>query len=76
MLWQIFLPAPRRIPQPKLDVPISNAVHQADLFLPQDKLPRRRKVFKYAFTVFDVASRCKEAEPLTSKNSEEVPLVV
>ena len=50
-------------------------MHQADLlFLPHDKLPRGRKVFKYALTVVDVASRFKEAEPLTSKNSDEVAL--
>ena len=72
-LWQIFLPAPRRIPRPKFDVPTPNEVHQADLlFLPHDKLPRGRKVYKYALTVVDVASRYKEAEPLTSKNSDEV----
>jgi len=72
-LWQIFLPAPKRIPRPKFDVPTPNSVHQADLlFLPHDKLPRGRKVFKYVLTVVDVASRYKEAEPLTSKNSDEV----
>ena len=72
-LWQIFLPAPRRIPRPKFDVSTPNAVHQADLlFLPHDKLPRGRKVYKYALTVTDVASRYKEAEPITSKNSDEV----
>ena len=72
-LWQIFLPAPKHIPRPKFDVPIPNKVYQADLlFLPRDKLPRGRKVFKYAITVVDVASRYKEAEPLTSKNSNEV----
>ena len=50
-----------------------NKVHQADLlFLPHDKLPRGRKVFKYALTVIDVASRYKEAEPITSENSDEV----
>ena len=43
-------------------------------FLPHDKLPRGRKVFKYALTVVDIASRYKEAEPLTSKNSNEVAL--
>ena len=72
-LWQIFLPAPRHIPRPKFDVSTPNRVHQADLlFLPHDKLPRGRKVFKYALTVVDVASRYKEAEPITSKNSDEV----
>ena len=72
-LWQIFLPAPKRIPRPRFDVSTPNKAHQADLlFLPHDKLPRGRKVFKYALTVVDVASRYKEAKPLTSKNSDEV----
>ena len=72
-LWQIFLPSPRHIPRPRFDVSTPNKVHQADLlFLPHDKLPRGRKVFKYALTIVDVASRFKEAEPLTSKNSDEV----
>jgi len=67
-LWQIFLPTPKRIPRPKFDVPTPNKVHQTDLlFLPHDKLPRGRKVFKYALTVVYVASRYKEAELLTSK---------
>jgi len=57
----------------KFDVPTPNKVHQADLlFLPHDKLPHGRKVFKNALTVVDVASRYKEAEPLTSRNSDEV----
>ena len=57
-LWQIYLPAPRYIPRPKFDVLPPNAVHQADLlFLPHDTLPHGRKVYKYALTVVDVASR-------------------
>ena len=32
----------------------------------------RRKTFKYALVVIDVASRYKDAEPLTSKESSEV----
>ena len=72
-LWQIYLPAPRYIPRPKFDVPLPNAVHQANLlFLPHDKLPHGRKVYKYALTVVDVASRYKAAESLTSKESDEV----
>jgi hypothetical protein len=74
-IWQIYLPAVRstHIPRPKFDVPVPNEVHQADLlFLPHDRMPRGRKVFKYALTVVDVASRYKEAEPLTSKESGEV----
>ena len=72
-IWQIYLPAPRTIPRPTFDVDLPNAVHQADLlFLPHDKLPRGKKIFKYALTVVDVASRFKAAEPLTSKDSSEV----
>ena len=48
-----------------------NSVHQADLFLLHEKLPRGRKVFKYALTVVDIASHYKEAESLTSKDSAE-----
>ena len=47
-------------------------MHQADLFFPHDKLPHGRKVYKYALTFVDVASRYKAAEPLTSKESDEV----
>ena len=69
-IWQIYLPAPRYVPRSKFDVATPNSVHQADLlFLPHDKLPHGRKIYKYALTVVDVASRYKEAEPLTSKDS-------
>ena len=72
-IWQIYLPAPMNIPRPTFDVDYPNAVHQADLlFLPHDKLPRGRKVYKYALTVVDVASTFKAAEPPTSKDSSEV----
>ena len=40
------------------------------LFLPHDTV--RRKTFKYALVIIDVASRYKDAEPLTSKESSEV----
>ena len=70
-IWQIYLPALRQIPRPKFDVAVPNEVHQADLlFLPHDRV--RRKTFRYAFTVVDVASRYKEAEPLTSKTAAEI----
>ena len=47
-------------------------MHQADLFLPHDKIPHGKKVYKYVLTVVDVARRYKAAEPLTSKESDEV----
>ena len=70
-IWQIYLPAPRHISRPKFDVAVPNEVNQADLlFLPYDRV--RRQTFRYALTVVDVASRFKEAEPLTSKTAAEV----
>ena len=70
-LWQIYFPYPRYIPRPHLTVDKPNEIHQADLlFLPHDTV--RRKTFKYALVVIDVASRYKDAEPLTSKESSEV----
>ena len=70
-IWQTYLPDPRHVPRPKFDVSVPNEVHQADLlFLPHDTV--RRKTYRYALTVVDVASRYKEAEPLTSKESAGV----
>ena len=72
-IWQIYPPAsPRkRVPRPKFDVEAPNEVHQADLlYLPHDRVAKR--TYKYALTVVDVASRFKEAEPLTSKGAAEV----
>jgi hypothetical protein len=70
-VWQIYLPAPRHIPRPMFDEDRPNAVHQADLlYLPHDRVGH--KTFKYALTVVDVASRYKEAEPLTDKSAAEV----
>ena len=70
-LWQIYLPSPRYFPRPHWTVEKPNEIHQADLlFLPHDTV--RRKTFKYALVVVDVASRYKDAEPLTSKESSEV----
>ena len=72
-MWQIYLPAPSYIPRPTFDVFVPNEVHQADLlFLPHDRPLRSRKTYKYAPTVVDVASRYKEAEPLSTKESAEV----
>ena len=72
-IWQIYLPASRHIPRPKLDIATPNEVHQADLlFLPHDRLPRGRKTYKYALTIIDVSSRYNEAKPLATKKAKEV----
>ena len=70
-IWEIYLPTPRHIPRSKFDIATPNEVHQADLlFLPHDKV--RRKTYKYALIVFDVASRFKAAEPLATKEAKLV----
>ena len=74
-IWQIYLPAPRHIPRPMFDEDRPNAVHQADLlYLPHDRvgIGRKANTFRYALTIVDVASRYKEAEPLTDKSAAEV----
>ena len=48
-----------------------NKIHQADLlFLPHDTY--RKKTYKYALVVVDIASRYRDAEALTTKESSEV----
>lgn len=72
-IWQIYLPAPKKIVRPKFDVSAPNEVHQADLlFLPYDTVGKKK--YKYALSVVDIASRFKEAEPLTTKESKQVAL--
>ena len=70
-LWQIYLPPPKYIPRYHWTVDVPNEIHQADLlFLPHDTV--RRKTYKYALVVIDVATRYKDTEALTSKESLEV----
>ena len=70
-LWQIYMPAPRYIPRPHWRVDRPNKIHQADLlFLPHDTFKKR--TYRYALVVVDIASRYKDTEPLTSKESSEV----
>ena len=73
-LYQIYLPAPKYIPRPNASMSLyamPNDIHQADiLYLPHDKL--KKKTYKYALNVVDVASRYKGSYQLTTKNSKEV----
>ena len=73
-IWQIYLPPPAYIPRPtSLNKSIGhpNEMHQADLlYLPHDTV--KRKTYKYALTIVDVATRYKEAEPLMNKTSYQV----
>jgi hypothetical protein len=80
-IWQIYYPRPTYIPRRKIDTEhnktysIPNEIHQLDLlFMPHDNVGSgsKAKTYKYILSVVDVASRYKEAEPLTSKYSNEV----
>ena len=73
-LYQIYLPPPKYVPRPNVSMSLYamlNDIHQADiLYLPHDKI--KKKTYKYALNVVDVASRYKGSYQLTTKNSKEV----
>ena len=73
-LYQIYLPAPKYIPRPNASMSIfakPNDIHQSDLLsLPHEKF--KKKTYKYALNIVDVASRYKGSYQLTSKNAKEV----
>ena len=74
-IWQIYLPAPKKLIKPRFDVSTKDGVHQADLlFLPFDMVVvwRTIETYKYALTLVGVGTRYKKAEPLTSRDSKEV----
>ena len=73
-LYQLYLPPPKY--NPRLNASMSlfakpNDIHQADiLYLPHDKF--KKKVYKYALNVVDVASRYKGSYQLSTKNTKGV----
>ena len=73
-LYQIYLPPPKYVPRPNSSLSLyakPNDIHQADiLYLPHDKF--KKKTYKYALNIVDVASRYKGSYQLTTKNSKEV----
>ena len=73
-LYQIYLPAPKYIPRPNASLSLyakPNDIHHADiLYLPHDKF--KKKTYKYALNIVDVASRYKGSYQLTTKNAKEV----
>ena len=73
-LYQVYLPAPKYIPRPNASMSLfakPNDIHQSDLLsLPHDKF--KKKVYKYALNIVDVASRYKGSYQLTSKYAKEV----
>ena len=73
-LYQIYLPAPKYIQRPNASMSLyakPNDIHQADiLYLPHDKF--KKKTYKYALNIVDVASRYKGSYQLNTKNAKEV----
>ena len=73
-LYQIYLPAPKYIPRPNSSMSLfakSNDIHHSDLLsLLHDKF--KKKTYKYALNIVDVASRYKGSYQLATKNSKEV----
>ena len=68
-IWQIYLPAPRHIPRPKFGGTKRGPSCRPALLATR---PRETENLPLTLTVVDVASRYKEAEPLTSKTAAEV----
>ena len=73
-LYQIYLPPPKYVPRPNASMSLfaePNDIHQSDLLsLPHDKF--KKKTYKYALNIVDVASRYKGSYQLTTKNSKEL----
>ena len=60
-LYQIYLPPSKDVPRPNTSISLLAKpydIHHADiLYLPHDKY--KRKIYKYALNIVDVASRYK-----------------
>ena len=73
-LYQSYLPAPKYVPGPNANMSLfakPNDIHQSDLLsLPHDKF--KKKTYKYALNIVDVASRYKVTYQLATKNAKEV----
>ena len=73
-LYQIYLPSSKYIPRPNASMSLfakPNDIHQSDLLsLPNDKF--KKKMYKYALNIVDVASRYKGSYQLTTKNAKKV----
>ena len=73
-LYQICLPAPKYVPRPNASMSLfakPNDIHQSGLLsLPHDKF--KKKTYKYALNILDVASRYKGSYQLTSKYAKEI----
>ena len=74
LLYQIYLPAPKYILRPNASMSLfakPNDIHRSDLLsLPYDKF--KKKTYKYALNIVDVASRYTRSYQSTSKKAKGV----
>ena len=73
-LYQIYSPKPAYIPRPSYNnVRRPNALHFADLlYMPWDEI--NGKIYKYALSIVDCASKYKWRYPLTEKTAKHVAM--
>ena len=72
-LYHIYLPALKYVPRPNASMSLfakPNDIQSDPLSLPHEKF--KKKTYKYALNIVDVASRYKGSYQLTTKNSKEV----
>ena len=70
-VWQVHLPAPKRVDRPHYEVITPNEMHQFDLlYMPSDSLYGSK--YKYILAGIDAASRYKVARPLRTKQASDV----
>ena len=70
-LWQVHLPAPKRVDRPHYQVTIPNEMHQFNLlYMPSDTLYGNK--YKYILAGIDAASRFKVARPMRTKQAKDV----
>ena len=73
-MYKIYLPPPKYVARPNASMSLfakPNDIHQSDLLsLPHDKF--KKKTYKYALNIVDVASRYKGSCQLTTENSKEI----
>ena len=65
-IFQVHLPAPKRVDRPHYQVTIPNEMRQFDLlYMPSDTLYENK--YKYILAGIDAASRYKVVKPLRTK---------
>ena len=70
-LWQVHLPAPKRVDRPHYQVTTPNEMHQFDLlYMPSDTLYGNR--YKYILAGIDAASRYKVVRLLRTKQARDM----